>query len=123
MNRWRGNMRKIKESIEGDRNNNAVSAIHSMAEAINARIMKDLDIDEKDFYVCYTVYGLWVEFKMSDVYGISISYNTDHRDILIRSEEDHDWLNETFIELNSHPSRVASAVINLIKEDGYIEVG
>ena len=112
-------IKHVRESISGDKGVNVVSIIHDAAEAINARIIKDMGIKDREFVIQYTPYGLWITWNNNDYYGVRVCCNSDSN-IEIRSQSDHDTISEITMEWQSHPSRIASAVMQIVNEDGYL---
>lgn len=112
-------LKKITESIKGSKKENVVDIIHDAAESINARIMKDMKIKDNDFIVRYTPYGLWITWNSNDYYGIRVGMN-EYGNIEVRSQQDHDAINDVVLEWQSHPSRIASAVMYLVEKDGEV---
>lgn len=111
--------KKITESIKGSKKENVVDIIHDAAEIINARIIKDMKIKDNDFTVRYAPYGLWITWNSNDYYGIRVGMN-EYGNIEVRSQEDQNTINDVMLEWQSHPSRIASAVMYLVKKDGEV---
>lgn len=113
-------IKHVRESISGNKDVNIVSIIHDAAEAINTRVIKDMGIKDKDFVIRYTPYGLWITWNSNDYYGIRVCCNSDSY-IEIRSQDDQRTVNEITMEWQSHPARIASAIMQIVNEDGYLD--
>lgn len=113
-------IKHVRESISGDKDVNVVSIIHDAAESINARIIKDMGIKDREFVIQYTPYGLWITWNSNDYYGIRVYCNSDSY-IEIRSQDDQRTVSEITMEWQSHPARIASAIMQILNKDGYLD--
>ena len=113
-------IKHVRESISGDKDVNVVSIIHDAAEAINARIIKDMGIKDREFVIQYTPYGLWITWNSNDYYGIKVCSSSDGY-FVIESFQDHDSISIIKMTPALHPSRIASAVMQIVNEDGYLD--
>ena len=113
-------IKHVKESISGNNDVNIVSIIHDAAETINTRVIKDMGIKDKDFVIRYTPFGLWITWNNNDYYGIRVCCNSDSF-IEIRSQDDQRIVSEITMEWQSHPARIASAIMQIVNEDGFLD--
>ena len=112
-------IKHVRESISGDKDVNVVSIIHDAAEAINARIIKDMGIKDRGFVIQYTPLGLWITWDSNNHYGIKVCSSSDGS-FVIESFQDRDTV--SIIKMSpAHPSRIASAIMQIVNEDGYLD--
>lgn len=64
--------RSINESVEENNSGNLITDIHESADAINDRLSTLMNMDDKDFVITLTRYGLWIEWKKNRNYGVSV---------------------------------------------------
>ena len=113
-------IKHVRESIIGRKGDiNCIDVIHGAAEAINARIIKDMGIEDLDFVIRYTPMGLWIKWDSNDHYGVRVSCNTEGL-IVVTSFDEHETVSEITETRMLHPSRIASAVMQIVNEDGYL---
>lgn len=62
----------VRESIKENTTGNLITDIHDSADAINDRLATIMNIDDKDFVITLTRYGLWVEWEKNLSYGVSV---------------------------------------------------
>ena len=113
-------IKHVRESIVGKPGKTNIDVIQNAAEAINARIIKDMGIDDLDFVIRYTPFGLWITWDSNDYYGIKV-YSSSDGYFVIESFQDHDTVNIIKMASALHPSRIASAIMQIVNEDGYLD--
>lgn len=113
-------IKHVRESIVGKPGKTNIDVIQNAAEAINARIIKDMGIDDLDFVIQYTPLGLWITWDSNNHYGIKVCSSSDGY-FVIESFQDHDSISIIKMTPALHPSRIASAVMQIVNEDGYLD--
>ena len=64
--------RFVKEYVEENNSGNLITDIHDSADAINDRLATIMNMDDQDFVITLTRYGLWIEWKKNRDYGVSV---------------------------------------------------
>lgn len=113
-------IKHVRESIVGKPGKTHIDFIQSAAEAINARIIKDMGIGDLDFVIQYTPMGLWITWDSNDHYGIKVCTSSDGY-FVIESFDGHNTINKIKTVKALHPSYFANLVMQIVNEDGYLD--